>query len=211
MTQIRTKICGFTRPEDAAAAAELGIDAIGLVFFSGSKRCVSPQQAAQIVRALPPFVTVVGLFVNENAETIERTLAQVPLDMLQFHGDETPEFCRRFNRPYLKAVRVQSREDIIQAARDYPDARALLLDAYRADGYGGTGHTFDWQMLPESLPLPWILSGGLNTDNLAAALQQTGARSIDISSGAESAPGIKSAEKIARLQNICIQHDSIHA
>lgn len=203
MSRIRTKICGFTRPEDAAAAAELGADAVGLVFYSGSRRCVSPQQAAEIVRALPPFVSTVGLFVNAKAAEIEQTLAQVPLDMLQFHGDETAEFCRRFKRPYLKAVRVQSRNDITAAAAAYPDARALLLDAYHADSYGGTGHTFDWHLLPESLPLPWILSGGLHSGNLAQALAQTGARSIDVSSGTESAPGIKSAEKMAKLLHIC--------
>lgn len=205
--RIRSKICGFTRPEDAAAAAALGVDAVGLVFYPGSKRCVTPEEAAQIAAALPPFVSAVGLFVNAEAAEVEKVLQEVPLDILQFHGDETAEFCRRFQRPYIKAVRVREQEDILAAARSHPCARALLLDAYRADGYGGTGHSFDWRLLPETLPLPWILSGGLNTDNLADALRQTGAQAIDLSSGAESAPGIKSAEKMAALLKICAGHD----
>ncbi|VEF01054.1 phosphoribosylanthranilate isomerase [Neisseria canis] len=194
---IRTKICGFTRPEDARAAAELGADAVGLVFFEGSKRHVSIEQAQQIVCVLPPFVSVVALFVNETEARIRQILAEVPIDMIQFHGDEPAEFCRLFDRPYLKAVRVRNADDIAVAAAAYPDARAVLFDAHIAGEYGGTGHSFDWKMLPAGLGGHWILSGGLNPENISRALRITGARAVDVSSGVESAPGIKSREKMA--------------
>lgn len=196
---IRSKICGFTRPQDALAAAQLGVDAVGLVFYPPSKRFVSIEQAQAIVRVLPPFVSVVALFVNENTERIRQVLAQVPVDILQFHGDETPEFCRQFDRPYIKAVRVQNTDDIIAAQQQYPDARAVLFDAHIEGEYGGTGHRFDWAMLPDQLSGHWILSGGLTPENIGEAVKITGAKIIDVSSGVESAPGIKSAEKIAAL------------
>ena len=196
---IRSKICGFTRPQDALAAAQLGVDAVGLVFYPPSKRFVSIEQAQAIVRVLPPFVSVVALFVNENTERIRQVLAQVPVDILQFHGDETPEFCRQFNRPYIKAVRVQNTDDIIAAQQQYSDARAVLFDAHIEGEYGGTGHRFDWAMLPDQLSGHWILSGGLTPENIGEAVKITGAKIIDVSSGVESAPGIKSAEKIAAL------------
>lgn len=199
MKMIRSKICGFTRPQDALAAAQLGVDAVGLVFYPPSKRFVSIEQAQAIVRVLPPFVSVVALFVNENTERIRQVLAQVPVDILQFHGDETPEFCRQFDRPYIKAVRVQNTDDIIAAQQQYPDARAVLFDAHIEGEYGGTGHRFDWAMLPDQLSGHWILSGGLTPENIGEAVKITGAKIIDVSSGVESAPGIKSAEKIAAL------------
>ena len=154
-------------------------------------------QAAEIVAALPPQVAKVALFVNESAEQICRILGTVPIDVLQFHGDEAPEFCRQFGKPYWKAVRVQSAQDIAEAAGRYADAAALLLDAHIEGQYGGTGQVFDWHLLPETLPLPWILSGGLNPGNVAAALQQTGAAWLDVSSGVEQAPGIKNRDLMA--------------
>ncbi|MCQ9326089.1 phosphoribosylanthranilate isomerase [Neisseria dentiae] len=195
----RIKICGFTRPEDAAAAAELGADAVGLVFYEKSKRAVSIETAQRIVRELPPFVGVVALFVNEEAARIEEILAQVPIDIIQFHGDEPPEFCRRFARPYIKAVRVQNTADIISALETYPDARAVLFDAHIEGEYGGTGHSFDWRMLPQNLNGHWILSGGLTPDNVAEAVRITGAQTVDVSSGVESAAGIKSVAKMAEF------------
>ncbi|MFC3874583.1 phosphoribosylanthranilate isomerase [Neisseria musculi] len=195
----RIKICGFTRPEDAAAAAELGVDAVGLVFYGKSRRAVGIETAQRIVRALPPFVGVVALFVNEEAARIEEILAQVPIDMIQFHGDETPGFCRRFARPYIKAVRVQNTAGIIAARETYPDARALLFDAYIEGEYGGTGCSFDWQMLPPDLGGHWILSGGLTPENVAEAVRITGAQTVDVSSGVESAAGIKSVAKMAEF------------
>ena len=193
----KIKICGFTRPQDAQAAAELGADAVGLVFYAKSKRCVDVAQAAEIVAALPPKVVKVALFVNESAEQICRILGTVPIDIVQFHGDEAPEFCRQFGKPYWKAVRVQSAQDIAEAAGRYADAAALLLDAHIEGQYGGTGQVFDWRLLLETLPLPWILSGGLNPGNVAAALQQTGAAWLDVSSGVEQAPGIKNRDLMA--------------
>lgn len=193
----KIKICGFTRPQDAQAAAELGADAVGLVFYAQSKRCVDAAQAAEIAAALPPQVAKVALFVNESAEQIRRILGAVPIDIVQFHGDEAPEFCRQFGKPYWKAVRVQSAQDIAEAAERYTDAAALLLDAHIEGQYGGTGQVFDWRLLPETLPLPWILSGGLNPGNVAAALRQTGAAWLDVSSGVEQAPGIKNLDLMA--------------
>ena len=193
----KIKICGFTRPQDAQAAAELGADAVGLVFYAKSKRCVDVAQAAEIVAALPPKVVKVALFVNESAEQICRILGTVPIDIVQFHGDEAPEFCRQFGKPYWKAVRVQSAQDIAEAAERYADAAALLLDAHIEGQYGGTGQVFDWRLLPATMPLPWILSGGLNPGNVAAALQQTGAAWLDVSSGVEQAPGIKNRDLMA--------------
>lgn len=203
---IRTKICGLTRPEDALAAAQLGVDAIGLVFYAGSKRHVNIAQAQQIVQVLPPFVSVVALFVNETAAVIEQILQAVPIDIVQFHGDENAAFCRQFARPYLKAVRVQSSTDIMAAHQQFPDARALLFDAYVEGEYGGTGHHFDWQMLPKHLTGQWILSGGLNPDNITQALHITGAKIVDVSSGVESAAGIKSSAKMAAFLQACRKH-----
>lgn len=197
MNTIRTKICGITRPEDAKTAAALGADAVGLVFYEKSKRCVGIAQAQQIVRALPPFVSAVALFVNETAENIENILAAVPIDIIQFHGDEPPGFCRRFRRPYIKAVRVQTAGDITFAAAQYPDARALLLDAYVDGEYGGTGKSFDWTLLPAGFQTPWILAGGLTPGNVAEALRISGAKAVDVSGGVESSAGVKDAAKMA--------------
>ena len=190
----KIKICGLTRPQDAQAAAELGADAVGLVFYAKSKRCVDAAHAAEIAAALPPQVAKVALFVNETADSIRRTLEAVPIDIVQFHGDEAPEFCRQFGKPYWKAVRVRSAQDIAEAAGCYADAAALLLDAHIEGQYGGTGQVFDWRLLPETMPLPWILSGGLNPGNVAAAVRQTGAAWLDVSSGVEQAPGIKNRD-----------------
>lgn len=197
MNPIRTKICGITRPEDALAAAAHGADAIGLVFYAKSKRAVNIEQAQQIVAALPPFVSAVALFVNETAEQIRETLSQVPIDVIQFHGDESDEFCCRFNRPYLKAVRVRGAEDIQTASAQFPNARAILFDAYHPDEYGGTGLCFDWTLLAEYRDKPWILAGGLTPENVAEAVRISGAAAVDVSGGVESSGGIKNHAKIA--------------
>ena len=194
--KIYTKICGITRPEDGLHAAKMGADAIGLVFFSGSKRAVSIAQAHNIIQVLPPFVSVVGLFVNETAEVINDILSHISIDILQFHGDEDRAFCEQFHRPYLKAVRVQTTDDVQAALRNFPTARAILFDAFIEGAYGGTGHTFDWSLLPKQSNTHWILSGGLTPENIVSAIQKTGATAVDISSGLESSAGIKSHEKI---------------
>jgi len=191
------KICGITRPEDALAAARAGAHAIGLVFYAKSPRHVTPARAAEIVRVLPPFVTTVGLFVNATAEEVRATLAGAPVALLQFHGEETPDFCRQFGRPYVKAVRVKPGVDLIQYARDFNDAKALLLDAYVEGLHGGSGAAFDWSLIPRDLPLPVILSGGLTPENVAEAVRRVRPSAVDVSSGVESAKGIKDAQKIA--------------
>ena len=191
------KICGITRPEDALAAARAGAHAIGLVFYAGSPRYVTPGRAAEIIRVVPPFVTTVGLFVNAQAEEVRATLAEAPVGLLQFHGDETPAFCRQFNRPYVRAVRMKPGIDLLQYARDYHDSKALLLDTYVADLHGGSGAVFDWRLIPRGLPLPVILSGGLTPENVADAVRRVRPSAVDVSSGVESAKGVKDAQKVA--------------
>jgi len=190
------KICGITRPEDALAAARAGAHAIGLVFYAKSPRHVTPARAAEIVRVLPPFVTTVGLFVDATAEEVRAALAEAPVGLLQFHGDETPEFCRQFKRPYVKAVRVKAGVDLLQYAQEYHDAKALLLDAYVEGLHGGSGAAFDWSLIPRGLPLPVILSGGLTPENVTEAVRRVRPSAVDVSSGVESAKGIKDAQKI---------------
>lgn len=196
---IRTKICGITRWQDAQLAAALGVDAIGLIFYGGSKRVVDLKQAQTIVSALPPFVSVVALFVNATAEEVRHVLAHVPVHILQFHGDETAAFCRQFNRPYIKAIRVYDAASVDQLKGSYVDARALLLDAAVPQAYGGTGQTFDWSLIPQGLAQPWVLSGGLTPDNIEAALQLPHLQAVDICSGVELSAGVKDARKMKAL------------
>lgn len=193
----RIKICGITRVEDVLAAAHGGADAIGLVFYDKSPRNVERKQAALLAAAIPPFVTLVGLFVNASVENVRETLRQVPLDVLQFHGEEEPDFCRQFGRPYLKALRVKNGLNLVQCAARYQDAQGLLLDAYIEGIHGGTGIAFDWSLIPQGLPLPVVLSGGLHAGNVADAIMQVRPWAVDVSSGVESAKGIKDAAKIA--------------
>jgi phosphoribosylanthranilate isomerase len=197
----RIKICGITRVEDALAAAHSGADALGLVFYDKSPRYVTPKQAAKLAAAIPPFVTLVGLFVNPGAEAVQEILQQVPLDVLQFHGEEEPTFCAQFNRPYLKAVRVKHGVDLVQCAARYKDAQGLLLDAFIEGTHGGTGISFDWILIPHNLPLPVILSGGLHVNNVVDAIKQVRPWAVDVSSGVEAAKGIKDAAKIAAFIN----------
>lgn len=193
----RIKICGITRAEDARAAAASGADALGLVFYAKSPRHVAIRQAAQLAAAVPPFVTLVGLFVNPEAGEVREVLEQVPLDALQFHGEEEPDFCARFGRPYLKAVRVRPGTDLLQCAARYAGAQGLLLDAYVTGTHGGTGASFDWALVPPGLTLPVILSGGLHAGNVAQAIRQVRPYAVDVSSGVEMAQGVKDAAKIA--------------
>ncbi|MBI5451698.1 MAG: phosphoribosylanthranilate isomerase [Gammaproteobacteria bacterium] len=192
----RIKICGITRVEDALLAASLGADALGLVFFARSPRHVTISQAAEIVHALPPFVTTTGLFVNAAEAEIRAVLAALPLDLLQFHGDEREGDCVKYGRPYLKAIRMQDGTDLQSVQYDYPAARALLLDAYRPGVAGGTGDTFDWAQVPSGLKRPIILAGGLGPDNVAAAIHTVRPYAVDVSSGVEAAPGIKDPQRL---------------
>ena len=193
----RIKICGITRIEDALAAARLGTDAIGLVFWPQSARAVTPAKAREIVAALPPFVSSVGVYVDPEAEWVEQTASVAGLNLLQFHGDESPEFCSQFSLPYIKAVRVRAGVDLLQYATRYSSARGLLLDTYVEGTPGGTGDAFNWGLIPQRLPLPLILSGGLHPGNVTTAIKQVQPWAVDVSSGVEAAKGIKDAEKIA--------------
>lgn len=196
MSAVRSKICGITRIEDALAAVEAGADAIGLVFYAKSPRAVSVQHARAIIAALPPFISTVGLFVNASRCELNETLDAVPLDMLQFHGDETPEQCEGYHRPFIKALRVQAGDDIAASCQLYAGASGILLDAYVAGVPGGTGETFDWALIPNGLSKPIILAGGLTSANVAQAITQVRPYAVDVSGGVESSKGIKDHNKI---------------
>ena len=196
-TRTRIKICGITREQDVSAVASNGADALGFVFYEKSPRHVGVFQAAMLARAVPPFLTVVGLFVNPAADYVRELLAKVPLDVLQFHGEEAPEFCAQFGKPYLKAIRVKAGVDLVECAARYAGAQGLLLDAYVEGTQGGTGESFDWGLIPHNLPLPVILSGGLHAGNVAAAIGQVRPYAVDVSSGVEAEKGIKDAAKVA--------------
>ena len=193
----RVKICGITRVEDALEAVKQGADAIGLVFYAKSPRNVMPAQAAEIVSKIPAFISVVGLFVDAEPAFIQKVLSTVNLDLLQFHGDETSSECRQYSRPYMKAIRVKSDTNLIQYAADYADAKALLLDAFAEGVPGGTGQVFDWSLIPQGLPVPVVLAGGLNAENVGVAIKQVRPYAVDVSGGVETSKGIKDAAKIA--------------
>lgn len=193
----RVKICGITRVEDALEAVNQGADAIGLVFYAKSPRYVTPAQAAEIVAKIPAFVTVVGLFVDAQAAEISDILSEVSLDLLQFHGDESPAQCRQYSRPYMKAIRVKTDTNLVQYAADYSDAKALLLDAFAEGVPGGTGQVFDWKLIPQQLALPVVLAGGLNAENVGQAIASVRPYAVDVSGGVEANKGIKDAAKIA--------------
>ncbi len=192
----RIKICGITRVEDAQVAVECGADAIGLVFYPPSPRAISVSDAARIVKSLPPFVTVVGLFVNQERTEIERILGEVPLDLLQFHGDESAEACEGFGRPWIKAIRMRPDTDLTAQALVYGAASGLLLDTYQAGVPGGTGQVFDWSRIPADLCRQIVLAGGLNSENVTRAVVTVHPYAVDVSGGVEAAKGIKDKSKI---------------
>jgi phosphoribosylanthranilate isomerase len=191
------KICGITRVEDADAAVRAGADAIGLVFEPASPRYVEIERAQAIAASLPPFVTVVGLFVNATPDRIREVLSRVRIDLIQFHGAETPAQCRLHSRPYIKAVSMREAVDLHAVQSAYGDATGLLLDTYSPDVAGGSGATFDWTRVPRDLEKPVILAGGLSPANVAEAVRTARPYAVDVSSGVESAKGIKDAGKIA--------------
>lgn len=195
MHRTRIKICGLTREEDVLAAVNAGADAIGFVFYPPSPRFVPFERAAELARLVPPFVTTVGLFVEPARDFVEAALAHVPLQVLQFHGDEAEADCTGFGRPYIKAARMRPGLDLLKYAASFPGAQGLLLDAF-VEGYGGGGETFDWSLIPDNLPMPLILSGGLNAANVTEAVQRVRPWAVDVSSGVESAKGIKDAARI---------------
>lgn len=195
--RVRVKICGITRAEDALEAARLGADALGFVFHPGSPRFVDARRAAEIVAALPPFVTSVGLFVDAAPEAVDEVLREVPLDLLQFHGAETPEQCARHGRPWIKALAVAPGVDLLQSARSFRNARGLLLDAYVPGSHGGTGVTADWSSIPHRMPVPVVLAGGLHPGNVGAAIRALRPWGVDVSSGVERDKGVKDHHKLA--------------
>ena len=194
--RIRVKICGITRNEDAAAVTRSGADAIGLVFYPASPRYIEMNKAREIALSTAPFVTVTGLFVNAEPEAIETTLAAVPLGLLQFHGTESNSACKRWGMPFIKSIAMQAETDLQAQMDTYPDAAGFLLDAWQPQTHGGGGVSFDWDMIPSQAERPLILAGGLTPDNVGDAVRRVRPFGVDVSSGVESAPGIKSATKI---------------
>ena len=192
----RIKICGLTREEDVDAAVAAGADALGFVFYPPSPRYVAPQRAAELARRIPPFVDIVGLFVNESPAAVHAACMALPISLLQFHGNEDAAYCRQFARPYLRAARVRPGLDLVEFARTFPDARGLLLDAF-VEGYGGGGHVFDWTLIPPDLPGFLVLSGGLTATNVGEAMRRVRPVAVDVSSGVEMGKGIKDHSKIA--------------
>ena len=198
----RVKICGITRADDALAAAAMGVDAIGLVFYERSPRNVGVQQAADICRQLPAFVTTVALFLDADPSLVNDVLERVPIDLLQFHGSEDPVYCERFSRPYIKALAMGSldRDGLVSQAKAFDQARGLLLDSHTQGAAGGTGDAFDWRMIP-ALDKPVILAGGLSTDNVADAVRTVRPWAVDVSSGVEQDKGIKSVDLMSAFMN----------
>lgn len=203
--RVRVKICGITRVEDALNAVEHGADAIGLVFYESSPRNVKIPQAIEIANKTPAFVSVVGLFVNAEPDFVREVISQVKLDLLQFHGDETPQECASYGLPFIKAIRVKSDTNLVQCAKDFSSSKALLLDTFTDGVAGGTGHVFDWNLIPATLDKPVILAGGLNAQNVAQAINQVKPYAVDVSGGVEISKGIKDAAKIsAFMQQVYI-------
>ncbi len=203
----RVKICGITSIKDAQNVCDSGADAIGLVFYEKSPRNVSIEQAKEICESLPPFISTVALFLDASAEFVNSVLASVPVDLLQFHGSESPEYCASFNRPYIKAVGIKgmsSDNDFAQFKKytdQFSDAKGFLVDSHDKGKAGGTGEIFDWKSTPQNIDKPIILAGGLNPDNIAQAIQQTHVYAVDLSTGVESSPGVKDKQKIMQLMN----------
>lgn len=192
----RIKICGITRREDALLAGELGADAIGLVFYRASPRALTPGNALEIVRSSPPFLTTVGLFMDADRDEVVSVLESVPLDLLQFHGSESPDFCGSFDRPYIKAVPMGGGEDVTGTMQRFPQAGGFLLDSHASGAAGGSGETFDWAAWPRKATRPLILAGGLGPSNVAEAIRRTAPWGVDVSSGVESGRGVKDPDRM---------------
>lgn len=209
MSRTRIKICGITRAIDAHIAAAAGADAIGLVFYSKSPRAVNIEQAREIVMLLPPFVSVVALFVDADADYIHQVINSVPVDLLQLHGELSEQECASFDKPYIKAVQVKADTDLKELRRQYRGARALLLDTWHPKLAGGTGDVFDWGLVPQDLDFPIILAGGLNPDNVALALKRVKPWAVDVSGGVEAQKGVKNPDKIRAFVKAVIQQDAL--
>lgn len=196
MSKTRVKICGITRLEDALTAIEAGADALGFVFYPPSPRYIEPEKAAEIITQLPPFVTTVALFVNEPEAEVRRIMALTQVDLLQFHGDENADYCQQFGRAWIKALRVRDADSLQQDLNQFHAARAILLDSYRPGVPGGTGETFNWELIPAQSAQAIILAGGLTPENISTAVQQVKPYAVDVSGGVEASKGIKDPVKI---------------
>jgi len=201
MIYTRVKICGITSFEDALSAINAGADALGFVFYDKSPRAINLQECADIINKLPPFISKIGLFVNPESDYVYQVSDQVNLDSLQFHGDETNEFCEQFKKPYLKAIRMQQSTNLAKLSQTYSSASALLVDAFDEAAFGGTGKKFDWAMLSQDCTLPLVLAGGLNPQNVAQAIQQVKPFAVDVSSGVEISKGVKSSPLINQFMS----------
>jgi len=204
----RVKICGITRTEDAVVASAHGADAIGLIFYRPSPRYVTPERAREIVAATPPFVSTVAVFVNPSHEEVETVIRECGVTLLQFHGDETPEFCSGFSRPYIKAARIRPGLDLLKYLSPHFAARAWMLDAFHGELWGGTGESFDWGRVPRDAAKPIILSGGLTAENVAEGVKRVRPYAVDVSTGVEVSKGIKEAAKIAAFIGAVRREDS---
>lgn len=200
--RLRVKICGMTRQEDIEHAYFLGADAVGLIFYEHSTRAVTIEHARTILTNHPPLMHVVGVVVNPEVSMVQQMLETLPITLLQFHGDESPEFCRQFHKPYIKAIQPTSTAQIESAMSMYGDADALLLDTPSQTVRGGSGQPFDWRIIPENTSKPYILAGGLNEFNVGSALSQSAPCAIDVCSGVEVVPGVKDCKKMNRLMNV---------
>lgn len=208
MIRTRVKICGITRLQDASTAIDAGADALGFVFYAPSPRAVTAAAAQAITAVLPPFVSKVGLFVNAEASEVREAIVTAGLDCLQFHGDESADYCTQFNLPYYKAIRVKPGVNLVQCELDFASASALLLDTYSEKAVGGTGEAFDWGLIPDGLQKPLVLAGGLNPVNVVQAINQVRPYAVDVSGGVEVEKGIKSPQKIAAFMQQVVQCDA---
>ncbi|KTD73559.1 phosphoribosylanthranilate isomerase [Legionella tucsonensis] len=197
--RVRVKMCGMTRSEDIAYAIKLGVDAIGLIFYPKSSRCVSIEQAKVLLKDLPAFVDSVAVLVNPERNFVHKIIDELPIQLLQFHGDESAEFCQQFNKPFIKAIHCDSAEYIHQEAQLFMTARALLLDSPSETARGGTGCVFDWKIIPKKAAKPFILAGGLNEYNVCEAIKLCHPYAVDLCSGIEASPGIKDHGKMSRF------------
>lgn len=209
LARVRVKICGLTRHEDVAASVQAGADALGFVFYAPSPRAVTVAAMPALLAAVPAFVQTVGLFVNPLRAEVETVLAAVPLDLLQFHGDEDAAFCSSFGRPYIKALRVRAGLDLLHYCENFPSARGILLDAFHPGAWGGTGTCFDWSLIPAGLSLPLILSGGLNENTVGEAILAVRPFAVDVSSGVEISKGIKDTVRIQAFINGVRTHENL--
>lgn len=195
-------MCGMTRAEDVAHAIALGVDAIGLIFYPKSPRSITIEKARVLLKNIPPFVDAVAVLVNPEEIFVHQIIEELPIQLLQFHGDESPEFCQRFNKPFIKAIQPQTSGQIQQVMKEYLKASAILLDTPSETSRGGTGIAFDWQIIPQSLPKPFILAGGLNEFNVLDAIKVSKPYAIDVCSGIEATPGVKDHKKMSQFVKV---------